>query len=563
MSAVATLPARADDETPRASRRGLPRQWLRRAYPYPLLPTLATVANIVAVLVVRPNVGDLQAALAREQAAAHGVGLTYWFAWFGGGSTPGHYSVLSPLVTSWFGARVSGALATFALIPATYRLLSRTRFQVAGTWIATYTAALNMWSGRIPFALGCLAGVLGLIGLRERRWVLALLGSFAAVAFSPVTGAFFGMAVFAAWLTVRPLRRVAFVVGVVTAVTMLIVALYFGAPGPQGYKLLAALLVITTSLVMIAMRPAQPVRVVLWLLVVGAPLIWLIPNGLGSNLNRLPWVCLPAAVVATAGVRRWVALVMIVPSLVACSYLTAVDLDHSSLPAASSSYYDALGRQLDLQAGLANHRLEVVQNDQVHTAAVELVAHAALAGGFETQEQNEFNAILQNRKLLDASSYKVWLDNNAVGYVAFDKGTRGSSPEYDLVGSGKLSYLAPLWESDTWVLYKVQNASPIVPEPAALVSANQSSMTISVPCACTFHLRVRWSKFLEATVPGPKATAAASPSSGPGVPPSSPSSSGGASAAVVPPALVRSDSSGWTVITTRAAGRYVLKGRPI
>src|SRR6476659_4311240 len=61
-----------------------------------LLPTLVAAVSAVVFVAVSPPVPDLYAALARESAAAHGVGLTYWFSWFGGAAPPGSYSVLAP-----------------------------------------------------------------------------------------------------------------------------------------------------------------------------------------------------------------------------------------------------------------------------------------------------------------------------------------------------------------------------------------------------------------------------------------------------------------------------------
>src|ERR1700742_3152784 len=62
----------------------------------------------LAFVIVSPAVGDVWAALARRSAALHGVGLTYWFAWFGGGATPGNYSVITPWLSTLIGATTLG-----------------------------------------------------------------------------------------------------------------------------------------------------------------------------------------------------------------------------------------------------------------------------------------------------------------------------------------------------------------------------------------------------------------------------------------------------------------------
>jgi hypothetical protein len=53
-----------------------------------LAPTAFVLLNAIVFCLVRPDVPDLWAARARASAAEHGVGLTYWFSWFGGLTTP-------------------------------------------------------------------------------------------------------------------------------------------------------------------------------------------------------------------------------------------------------------------------------------------------------------------------------------------------------------------------------------------------------------------------------------------------------------------------------------------
>src|SRR5206468_3296907 len=87
-------------------------------------------------------------------AAAHGVGLTYWFAWFGGAATPGAYSVLAPQLSRVVGVQVLGALSTVAITPLTWVALRRAPHPWAAAWAATLFGAASLWCGRIPFATG-------------------------------------------------------------------------------------------------------------------------------------------------------------------------------------------------------------------------------------------------------------------------------------------------------------------------------------------------------------------------------------------------------------------------
>ncbi|MGN6606486.1 MAG: hypothetical protein ACTHMS_05670 [Jatrophihabitans sp.] len=516
---------------PHGRRDALRRLGRVRLHPTLRLPLLVSVLNAALFLIIQPDVADLQAALARGSATAHGVGLTYWFQWFGGGTTPGHYSVLSPWLSSWLTAPLLGALTTVALTPLADRVLARTYYQVAGTWVGTVTAGLNLWSGRIAFALGLMCSVVAVIGLRERRWLLAVAGTIASVFSSPVTGVFLGMALFATWLTSRDHRRPALLLGALCGATLLFVAFYYGSPGPQTWPVVSAILVTATSLVMLLARPAAPVRLVAWMTAIASPVLLLFPNGMGSNLARMPYVCLPVAVIATAAVGRRLALVIITPAVVICSIFAITDLPLATQPAASTHYYDGLARQLD-RMHIQNYRLEVVQYKDFHTADYVLLDHAALATGWETQEQQELNPILESPQL-DADTYHVWLDNNAVGYVAFDhRSPDPSGREWNLVHRG-LPYLSRIWGDDTWTLYRVADPTPIVPRPATLLQATQSALVLHVPCACRVPIRVRWSKFLTLT------------------------STDGRTG------LVEDDLTGWTVVTTPAPGTYRLAGRSI
>ena len=114
-AATAAAGPAAAARSEREPRTRSPRFALRRGSV--LWPTAVAAANAFAFFAVRPNVGDLQAALARQSAATHGVGLVGWFQWFGGGSTPGNYSVITPYLSSLLGATLVGVLATIAITP--------------------------------------------------------------------------------------------------------------------------------------------------------------------------------------------------------------------------------------------------------------------------------------------------------------------------------------------------------------------------------------------------------------------------------------------------------------
>ncbi|HET9117472.1 MAG TPA: hypothetical protein VFN75_05230 [Pseudonocardiaceae bacterium] len=493
-------------------------------------PTLVALCAATAFVVVHPPVGDLWAARARQSAAGHGVGLTYWFSWFGGGSAPGSYSVLAPYLSTLFGAAGLGALATVAITPLCWWLLRGASHPVAATWAATITTGFSLWSGRIPFALGTAVSLAALIAVRSRRPGVAAGWAVLTVLVSPVSGAFLALGLLGTALHSRTHRTISVTTMLTATVSLGAVGLIFGMPGPEGFTALQALLsVVALSLFLLTGPPAY-LRTVILISIAICPLLVLIPNGMGSNFQRLIWICLPVAVIAT-GTRRL--LTVLLPTCLAiCSGTigTVQDLGVARDVTSSPAYYAPLARELDTIKDLTNYRLEAVP-DGTHAAAFTLLGHAMLARGYETQADNALNAVLMSTKDLNAVTYKIWLNNNAVGYVAIDHAGIYPNPEYNLVAKGHLPYLIPVWTNPDWTLYRVANATPIVAPPARILDADQSHLTIEAPQAATIPVRVRWSRFLTAT--GPVAA---------------------------PAAKLTADGQGWTLLTVAEPGRYVLHG---
>lgn len=497
------------------------------------LPAIVAIANSIAFLFIQPGVNDLWAARARANAAGHGVGLTYWFSWFGGGSTPGNYSVLSPYLSALITPELLGALAAVALTPLSALLLKNTRYPLAGVAMATAAAGINLWSGRVPFILGCAFAVAALLAVRAQHQVPAVVLTLLSVFSSPVSGAFLALGVAGALIETKSHRKISAIALATVAVGLGVVGLAFGTPGPEPFSYWLCLETVAGLLLFLVARPPMYLRTVIYLSTFAALVLVVVPNGLGSNFARMAWFCLPVAVVATSGRRLWIALLAAVPIMVVGADGTVNDLRRATEPASQTAFYKPLADELDQLKGLANYRVEIVTHG-AHAAYDALLDHAMLARGWETQEDNALNKVLSNRSL-DATSYKVWLDNNSVGYVAIPIAKPSKSPEYTLVNEGDLPYLTQVWASKDWTVFRVTNPTPIVAPPQNVLDYSQSHLTIRVPCACTFSVRVRFSKFLRAQ------PAAAEPKS-------------------LGSAKVIDDGYGYTSVTTTAAGDYVLRG---
>ncbi len=489
--------------------------------------TLSMTAVAVAFLVVRPPVGDMWAARAHQSAVEHGVGLTYWFSWFGG-TSPGGYSVLTPYLAAALGSAITGALATAATPAVCWLLVRGTSHPVAATWVSMVVSAGNLWSGRIPFAVGTFVTVLALLAVRGNRRVLAILAGVATSLVSPVSGAFLIIGL-AGPLTLCRDRRVVSALTIAGAGSVLaVVAALFGVPGPQPFGWTDGRAVILSLLAMLLARPAADVLVVTAIAAVACPFLVVLPNGLGSNFVRLAWICLPVAVVATARARVGVAALVSALGIYYGLAATMHDLGIARSPLSSLQRYAPLAAELGRLPRLTSYRLEVVA-DGTHTSAYALLDDALLARGYETQADNAYAAVLLHPGLT-GRTYRAWLADNAVGYVALGSAALQPNPESRLVSHG-LDYLDEVWSDAHWRLYRVRDARPIAAAPAEVVSAGQAQLGLRVTRAAQIPVRVRWSGHLEIDTDVPGASAS-----------------------------LRSDGHGWTVLDARAPGVYFLRG---
>jgi hypothetical protein len=484
-----------------------------------------SVLAAAAFMITRPPVGDFWAARARESAALHGVGLTYWFSWFGG-TVPGGYSVLSPMVTRFIDAGVFGAASTVLVSVLCHALVRGSRHPALATWAAALAATASLWSGRIPFAAGTALMLVALLGVRSRRAWLAGGAGVASALISPVSGAFLALGLSGVIVHDQRRRTTAVIAAGSSAVSVIGLAVYFGMPGPEGYPALHAVLAAGTLLLMLLARPVTYVRTVLLISLPLLVVIAALPNGVGTNFDRFTWLCLPVAVIATAQVRpRGAALTA--GAALACTVAgSAHDLYVAAKPMSSETYLRGLIAELDRTPGVTAYRLEVVP-DGTHVAAYALLNHAMLARGYETQTDNALDPVLISPHLT-AAAYRRWLNTNAVGYVALDRVTLKHSPEDRLVRSEHLPFLRLVWSDAHWQLFRVTAPAPIIAPPARITDADQAELVITTPRAGDLPIRVHWSRFLE--VEGPDG------------------------------ARLRPNRSGWSVLHTDSPGRYVIRG---
>jgi hypothetical protein len=514
----------------------------RSIRPSLLGPTAFAVANAVAFYIVRPGVNDLWAARARASAADHGVGLDYWFSWFGGGSTPGNYSIVTPYLSAAIGTELVLALATVVSTVLVCYLVRDTPHATAAAWLGAVALICTMWSGRVPFGLGAAPALGALLALRYgKRWMVVVL-TIVSISASPLAGAFLVLGLSGTFLTTRTkqYRPIIGYVVIPAGIAFILTTLAFGAPGPEPFTnaLLGAL---AAGLILVYSGAPDHLRTTFGVTAIAVVVAWAVPNGVGSNIARFVWFVLPVAALALSTKRIAIALLATAPLVAIGSITTVTDLVHASEPISSVAYYKTLVNRLDNIPDLRNYRVELV--DHGGRAGYDaLLDHAWLARGWETQEDTALNAPLTEDPL-DPVTYKLWLDNNAVGYVALPSASVVTYPEYKLVSSDVPTYLTRIWWDAKWDLFRVDDPTPIVAKPASMIRHDQKSMTLRVPCRCTVAVRVRWSRFLTAALQEP-----------------TPSGRGTVDATPSQNADLVDDGSGWTVLTTHKPGVYLLRG---
>lgn len=461
-------------------------------------PLLAAAAAAVVMRLLDTPVGDLQAAIAREQAAESGVGVTYWFSWYGGLS-PGSYSSLVPVLSravGSFGLLVIAALATTALGGPVARDTARPALL---RWCICAAAVSNMFAGRVAFGVAAAVALAAVLAVTRDR--IALGGLLMAVSglASPLAPAFAGLAVVPLLLAGghRSPRVRSLLLGAGAGVALPVVLFGAGGSQPFGGEVLGWSIAAGLAAFPALMRTQQR-----WLLPLAVPVtavIGLVPNGVGTNLGRFFSLVLPCIVIAWS---RWGGVRLLCAVLPALVWLVQNPV-RDQVVAVEEGYtaedYTALRAVLLAQEDLVGHRVELLDSSS-HVGSYELGSSVLLARGWENQTEARYHHELFDEAMPDAAVYRGWLTDNAVAYVAVAADpwtTFRTRSELALIDSG-LPYLTRVWSDERWTLYRVEAPAPIVAPPLILVEAAPSRMVVDVPDTAEHRLQIRPNRYLVA-----------------------------------------------------------------
>jgi hypothetical protein len=500
-----------------------------------MLTWFVPLVGLGLYLILVPPVPDFAAQATRAEIFDKLGNVTWWPGWYGGIELP-TYSVIAPALMATIGVATTGALAAAVCMWTAHQLFRDSARPRAASVAFAACVLLNLFGGRITFLVGLVPAMLAVLAMSRRRPWLAGIAAVLSVLGSPLAGLFTGIVALAVLLTDRSRRREALIVGLAAGVVLGTLALLFHNPGVMGSPYYLMLLALLATALVAAVCREPTIRVGALIVGVGLVACMLIPNSVGVNLTRIVWL-LAAPLIVGYGHRpdrhvvALTGLALIFPAADLSWQLAQADS-----PSARQSYYTPLLTQLrermNTDATLGQ-RVEVAE-PQSKGAARYVGESMPLARGWERQADMTDNPIFYKDDALDATSYRRWLDELAVAYVAVPdaKLDYASVDEAKLIASG-LPYLRQVWHNSDWTLYEVLDSAPLV-RGAQVLAVDGNQLRLWVDHRGPVPIQIRWSDHL-AVLDG-----------------SRPLSEG------VPAHGCLSKAGDWTVLHARRMGAYVL-----
>jgi hypothetical protein len=213
----------------------------------------------------------------------------------------------------------------------------------------------------------------------------------------------------------------------------------------------------------------------------------------GGNISRLgECVGAPLVVCALWPRRRWLAAAAFVPLVLLqwAPAFAALTNDRAD-PSAHAAYFQPLLRFLGANNVPAG-RIEVVPT-RLHWEAAFVAPRFALARGWERQLDTADNPLFYKPDVLTASSYREWLLDNGVRFVALPD----VPLDYAATGEGRLvsagaTGLGTPRQVGHWRVYPVLGSVGLLEGPGQVMSFDGSHVTVDADAPSTFVLRIRY-----------------------------------------------------------------------
>jgi hypothetical protein len=271
----------------------------------------------------------------------------------------------------------------------------------------------------------------------------------------------------------------------------------FGNVGRQTFAEKHAVAAFLVCLVVAGLCWRRPV--VRWGALLSAGLVaaaYLLPIPVGTTATRLPELFAAPIVMAVAAVPMGAVIATVASVVLVLPPVSITEVQERGDPALSVGFYTPLLNQL-VDRGVTGP-IEVVPTLRRGEAAI-VAPVVPIARGWSRQVDTGYNRIFYDGSL-SPDTYRKWLDDNAVSYVALSNGPHewAATDEASLVRRG-LPYLQPVWWNGTWTLYAVTNPRPVVSAPGRVIARDAVSLTAFLPEPGEYVVRVRWSRYLSAS----------------------------------------------------------------
>ena len=494
-------------------------------------------------------------------------GVTLWDPGWYGGTFPLNYSLLYPLAAGWLGnwpiAVISAAGAAFCWDRVVAPAVGGGR---VFSWYFAASTVVEVAIGQLPTLAGEALGLAAILILARHlsgpsrgrlpaaaSIVSATTLSIAAGLTSPVVGSFLALAL-GCWAATnisvkRPVDRSVFVpagAALVTFAASAVLPLLFAAPGffPFTGPDLAVILAVCAFLGSPFSGASRAVRATAVVYALVSTTLFVVPNQMGGNDIRFgAYIGVPLALCYLAGRRpsgpgrgwrarlplrrshgRWplpppvsagmAGLLGVV--LVAWQWSPIIEAVSGEAhgPPSTAAYYRPLLAEL---SALSHHdpvRVEIPPTLH-HWEAAYVAPTFPLARGWERQLDVAYDGIFYVAGALTARSYRSWLLDNGVSYVALPD-TRldyAATAEASLLRSGTVPGLQPVWHDRNWRVWRVQGSAGLASPPAQVVALGPSEATVTFSHPGLSELKLRWSSHWSLT-PEEAATACLAPAPG-------------------------------------------------
>jgi hypothetical protein len=440
---------------------------------------------------------DLPASLYRVS-LFHRHGLALWDSqWYGGHWTL-NYSVIFPPVAGLLGVQVTEILSAAGAAWAFDRLAVHFFGRVGrvGSVVFTVGTLAQVAIGQLPFLLGEALALAAFLAATRGRWRWALAGALAASLASPLAGAFLVLAGTAWMIAAWPRDRGPLVALTATAaVPVVALGVLFPGQGQMPFPASGFIWLMVLSVVVLVLVPwrERAVRIAISLYMVAGVLSFVLPTPLGGNICRLGQTLGPPLIASLLWFHRRRLLVAAFVPLVILQWTPAL-ATFTSNPHNQSIHRSYFTSMLDY---VTQHqdppgRVEIVPTS-LHWEAAYAAPHVPLARGWERQLDTAVNPIFYTKGLLTAASYRGWLLDNGVRYVALPD----VPLDYAAVAEGHLMQsgipgVRLVWRDPHWQIFEVVGAPGLVEGPAHLVSMEGGQVVLDVNSPGPITVKVRY-----------------------------------------------------------------------